>query len=209
MAFPTTYNGWLAYLRDWLSADEYSDAQLASFLDLAQLRLNREMSSYGMEADVELTLAADLPQLILPIVADFSKIRLVSVPDVGPLDVATINEIKTKIEKDPDDSLDPSHYCIDAGKLYTYPLLQTGDRVDIFYYKKIPALSASVATNVFSVDHPDALLYASLLEAAPYMQDQENIPVWENKYTIALMTGSQVADRIKMGSTPLVRDFKV
>ncbi len=210
MAFPTTYTGWIAYVRDWLSADEYSDAQIASFLDLAQLRLNREMSSYGMEADVQLTLTADLPQLILPLVADFSKIRLVSVPDVGPLDVATISEIKKKIETDSsEDASNPSLYCIDAGKLYTYPLMQTGDVIDFFYYKKIPVLSQSVGTNVFSIDHPDALLYAALLEAAPYMQDQENITVWENKYTIALMTGSQVADRIKMGSTPLLRDFTV
>lgn len=210
MPFPTTYNGWIAYVRDWIAADEYSEAQVASFLDFAQLRLNREMSSYGMEADVQITLAGDLPQPILPMVPDFSKIRLVSVPGYGPLDVVTINEMKGLLEKNPaPKSSCEKKYCIDAGKLYTYPVLVAGDLLDFFYYKRVPVLSTSVGTNVFSVDHPDALLYAALLEAAPYMKENENIPVWESKYTVALMTGSQVADRIKMGSTPLVREVRV
>lgn len=212
MAFPTTYVGWITYIRDWLSADEYSDAQIASFLDLAQLRLNREMESYGMEADVQITLAGATPVTITGLVADFNKIRLVSIPTVGPLDVVSINEMKKLLEENPgSEGTTPKKYAIDAGKLYIYPEMAAGEVIDFFYYKKIPYLSTTppVGSNVFSSDHPDALLYASLLAAAPYMKDDEDTAAWSASYLAALSTGNSVSNRIKLGSTPLKREIKV
>lgn len=209
MAFPTTFAGWQAYIRDWLAADEFTEAQLNYFLDLAQLRLNREMESYGMEADTQVTLATATPFLITSLVADFKKIRLVSIPDVGPLDVLAINEIKAKLETNKNaDASCPKNYCIDAGKLYIYPAQDVGQKIDIFYYKKIPYLSSGNPTNVFSTDYPDALLYASLLAAAPYMREDQDKPVWEGNYTVALVTANNESNAIKKGSTPLVRNFK-
>lgn len=210
MAFPTTYNGWIEYVRDWLNADEYSEAQVAAFLDLAQVRLNREMEAYGMEAVATVPVVDTDPITILTSVTDFNKVRLVSIVGVGPYDVMAINEMKSKLEPNPDavSSNCKGWYCIDAGKLYLYPRLQTGS-IELFYYKKVPALSTSVATNVFSVDHPDALLYAALLAAAPYMGDNEDTQVWEGQYAIALAVANAVPNSIKRGSTPLVRDMRI
>lgn len=207
MSFPTKYRGWITYIKDWLSADEYSDAQIASFIDLAHVRLNREMSSYGMEASILLPVTT--PFVITDLVPDFNKIRLVSTPGAGSIDVAAINEIKNLLVNDSGGG-EPTHYCIDAGKLYTYPAMVAGN-MEIFYYRRVPALSADppVDSNVFTVDHPDALLFAALMEAAPYMQEDDRIPVWENKYTVALATGNFVSDRIKKGSTPLKRDVRI
>jgi len=211
MAFPTTYNGWLTYIRDWLAADEYSEAQIASFLDLAQLRLNREMESYGMEADTQIVVASAAPIVITSVVADFNKVRLVSVPSVGPLDVLSINEIKKLLEENPGtEGTQVKNYCIDAGKLYTYPVM-SADTIDFFYYKKIPALSKTppVDSNVFTVDHPDAMLYACLLAAAPYMNDDEKAEIWSASYLAALSTANSVSNHIKKGSTPLKREIKI
>lgn len=213
MAFPTTYAGWLTYIRDWLSADDYSDAQIASFLDLAQLRLNREMESHHMEGEFPITTINVDPIPILSMVVDFNKIRLVSIPEFGPLDVLSISEMK-KLTAQYDFNTYPNHrylrgYTIDAGKLYIYPARAIGDNIDFLYYKEIPFLSASVPTNVFSLKHQDALLYASLLAGAPYMRDNEDIEVWENQYALALMTANESNKHVKMGSTPLVRDMRI
>ncbi len=53
------------------------------------------------------------------------------------------------------------------------------------YYKKLTALSDSNTTNWFITDAPDLLRYATLCEAAPYLQNDERIPVWEGKYQMA------------------------
>lgn len=206
MTFPTTYATWLDYIRDWLAADEFEDSQIASFLDLAQLRLNREMMSYGMEASYIYALTGATPFTILSVVTDFSKIRLVSFEDIGALDVLAINEMKTKLEL-AEDTGDPEAFCIDAGKLYLYPEQSAGN-VELFYYKKIPYLATSTQeTNVFSTDYPDALLYAALLAAAPYTKENEDIPVWENQYAIALATANNASNDIKRGSVPLKRSL--
>lgn len=58
------------------------------------------------------------------------------------------------------------------------------------YYKKLDALSDSNTINWFITNAPDLLRYGALCEAAPYMQDDPRIAVWERKY-------EQVKQRIK------------
>ena len=50
------------------------------------------------------------------------------------------------------------------------------------YYKKLDALSDSNTTNWFITNAPALLRYATLCEAAPYMQGDARIPIWEGKY---------------------------
>lgn len=58
------------------------------------------------------------------------------------------------------------------------------------YYKKLDPLSASNTTNWLITDCPDLLLFASLCEAAPYIQDDARLPLWERKY-------AQIAERVQ------------
>ena len=53
------------------------------------------------------------------------------------------------------------------------------------YYKRLDALSDSNTTNWFITNAPDLIRYGALCEAAPYMQDDERIAVWEGKYQTA------------------------
>lgn len=49
MALANTYAEWIALVRDWLDIDDLSDAQIGTSLQIAQIRLNREMESYEQE----------------------------------------------------------------------------------------------------------------------------------------------------------------
>ena len=53
------------------------------------------------------------------------------------------------------------------------------------YYKKLDALSDSNTTNWFITNAPDLLRYAALCEAAPYIQNDARINVFESKYQMA------------------------
>jgi hypothetical protein len=50
------------------------------------------------------------------------------------------------------------------------------------YYKRLDALSNSNATNWFTANAPDLLLFATLCEAAPYVREDARIQLWEAKY---------------------------
>jgi len=216
MSFPTTANGWISYVRDFIGADDYSDAQVSSFLDLAQNRLNREMMSYGMEAvdDVVVTAShiTDNAINIQVAIPSFEKIRLVNIQgtSIGPLHVVSLNEMKKMQAQDAFAGGESTHYMIDAGNLYIYPFPGESAVVEVYYYAKQALLNkGSVESNAFTLRYPDALLHAACLEAASYMVEDERIPVWENKYLVALSTANDESNKIKMGSTPLQRRFRV
>jgi hypothetical protein len=209
MAFPTTTNGWVAYVRDWIGADEYSDAQVGRFLDLGQVRLNTDLMSYRMEKLVSLVPLAEAMFIdLLAAIPDFGKIRLVSVQGIGPLDVAALNEYVTKDQDLTNTCYIPEMYNIDAGKLYIWPWPAVDAVIDIHYYESVPLLSTTINSNTFTTYHPDLLLYAAVLEAAPYMVEDERIPVWENKYAVGVASVNAASTKIKFGSTPLLRMIK-
>lgn len=54
------------------------------------------------------------------------------------------------------------------------------------YYKRLTALSDSNTTNWFITDAPDLLRNAALIEAAPYINNDKRIAVWESKYQSTL-----------------------
>lgn len=49
MALASTYAEWIALVRDWLDVDDLTDAQIGTSIQIAQIRLNREMESYEQE----------------------------------------------------------------------------------------------------------------------------------------------------------------
>ena len=211
MSFPTTTQGWISYVRNWIGADEYSDAQINQFLDLAQTRLNTDLMSYPMEKLFHHTILAPDHQQPIDLamtIPDFGKIRLVSVQGIGSLDVAALNEYVDKAQDLTNTCYIPEMYSIDHGLLYIWPWPAEDAVVDIHYYEKVPALSTTVNSNTFTIHHPDILLFAASLEAAPYMVEDERIPVWEAKYATGVMTANTAVTKIKMGSTPLLRKIK-
>lgn len=71
---------------------------------------------------------------------------------------------------------------------------------EILYYELPPLLDDSNQTNWFTEYAPNVLLYASLLEATPFLKNDDRIPVWEGFYNraIAALNGEdirQISDR--------------
>jgi hypothetical protein len=74
------------------------------------------------------------------------------------------------------------------------------------YYGKIPSLSAGA--NWLITNFPDVYLYATLLEAAPYMGNDARIDVWKQGYLQAIDTLNRVDSEARFGSSPRARlDF--
>ena len=51
------------------------------------------------------------------------------------------------------------------------------------YYERLAPLSDSNTTNWLTVNAPDILLYATLIESGPHLRDDERIPMWTEQYT--------------------------
>lgn len=77
---------------------------------------------------------------------------------------------------------DPLVYTILNGEIHAFPLLGDGASVELVYYAKIPALSDSNTTNWLLTAHPDLYLYGTLLQAEPYLKNDERLPTWAAMY---------------------------
>lgn len=88
---------------------------------------------------------------------------------------------------------DYSHWLIAPTPASALPM-------EILYYELPPLLDDSNQTNWFTEYTPNALLYATLLESAPFLKNDERIATWEGFYNraVAALNGEdirQISDR--------------
>ena len=65
--------------------------------------------------------------------------------------------------------------------------------------------AGNFASNPNVTEHPDLYLYGALCEAAPYLQHDERLPVWEARYQQAVREVRVQDDRLAYGSRETVR----
>jgi hypothetical protein len=83
---------------------------------------------------------------------------------------------------------DYSHWLIAPTPDQDYPF-------EILYYELPPLLDDSVQTNWITEYAPQLLLYGTLLEATPFLKNDERIQVWQNMYdrSAAMLNGEDLA----------------
>ena len=99
----------------------------------------------------------------------------------------------------------PAYYTITGTQLEFIPTPDSTYSAELTYYAKIPALSTANTSNWLLVYAPDLYLYGALLEAAPYLKDDERLAVWSSLYTNSLGDIEVADQRASVSSTPLVR----
>ena len=73
----------------------------------------------------------------------------------------------------------PVYYTIIGDKVYFGPTPDNTYTINMYYYKRITGLSDSNTTNDILTNYQELYLYGSLLEATPFIQNDERLPVWE------------------------------
>jgi Sec7-like guanine-nucleotide exchange factor len=66
------------------------------------------------------------------------------------------------------------------------PTPDTSYTLQLTYYGKIDALSATNTSNFVSVSHPDVYLYGALKHASIYLMEDERIPMFTQQFEKAL-----------------------
>lgn len=207
MGWPTNFAAWIERIKKWLDVPDLADDVFGFCLDSANERLNRDLNSQWMESSYEYVVIDGEPIDIRNEITDFNRVRLVSVRGYKPLIAVALNEYRKEVIENT--SITPRVYCISGMQLYIWPLPAVDSTIDIDYYVKVPALSSTNSSNIFAEKHPDALLYAALLEATPYITEDERLNTWSTFYNNIREAINVTADRANKGSSPLTREIKV
>jgi len=59
---------------------------------------------------------------------------------------------------------------------------------EVLYYERVQPLDSSNQSNWFTQYAPQALLYGSLLQAMPFLKNDERIPMWQQQYSAIVNT---------------------
>tara|TARA_R110000744_G_scaffold107013_1_gene203422 strand:- start:3249 stop:3884 length:636 start_codon:yes stop_codon:yes gene_type:complete len=174
----STYSELQTAITNWLRRGGDTDLvdRSPDLIDLAEAQFNRDLKHRSMETTADLTLTGSVQTVALP--ADFIEARsaVVQTTPLRVLSFVTPTQLDTNFADG--SSGVPSEFSIIGSNMKVGQIPDSGYTIELTYYQQIPALSDSNTTNWLLTSHPDMYLYAALLQAAPYMSDDERIPVW-------------------------------
>ena len=97
----------------------------------------------------------------------------------------------------------PTHFAFYDSQLQFAPSPDATYTATLVYNVQLTPLSVSNTTNTILTEAPDAYLYGSLLQAAPYLDGDARIPLWQAKFDNAIAQLNQVAVEESYGASPL------
>lgn len=59
---------------------------------------------------------------------------------------------------------------------------------EVLYYERVQPLDSTNQTNWFTIYAPQAMLYGSLLQAMPFLKNDERIAMWQQQYDLIINT---------------------
>ena len=161
----TTYSGLTTYLESLLNRADLTSL-VPDFLAMAEAHFNREIRSPLMEALS--TSSATTGTVALP--SDFLSVRKVTINLTEELVGMTLPQIHMTYTNS--NSGSPKAYAIQGTNLLLAPAPSAATTINLDYYQKIPALTASNTSNWVLANHPDLYVWAVRYYAAEHMMDE-------------------------------------
>jgi hypothetical protein len=178
----TDYDSLVQTVADWLHRDN-SPADLGpfvtTFVQLAQERIYRELRVAEMEETFSSTMSAG----VIAVPTGYIELKNAYL-DGSPVQLLKRKDVEWIYRNYPTRSSDsaPKFIAREKTNFIFGPYPDSDYTVKGTYYKQLDFLSGSNPTNWLITDAPSLLLFASLCEAEPYLQNDPRIAVWETKY---------------------------
>ena len=161
---------------NWLDRSDLTD-RIPEFIAFAEARFNRVLRIRDMETvSTAISTAAGTREYSLPTgFVQMREFHLTTDP-LTPLSYIT-PEMMSRIWAGSSQGK-PEVFTIIADNVRLGPNPDAVYTTSMLYYKKITALSASATTNDMLTNNPDIYLYGTLLEATPFIMQDERVGLW-------------------------------
>ena len=195
-----TYSDLQTSIGNYLARSDLT-SQIPDFITFAENRLRRELRIRQMLKSVTTATVKDDATVELP--SDFLQVRdfVVVTNPLTPLSYSS----PSALSNDPRASEVgvPRSYTILASDFQLSPVPDAIYTVKMLYFAAPAYLSSSNTTNVFLTTAPDALLYASLIEAEPYLMNDARINTWGTMYDRAIGSLTKSDEEGQYSGVPL------
>jgi len=174
-------------LADWLDRSDLTD-RIPDFITLAEARLNRDVRIRPMEVRSSMETTAGQRYFNLP--GGYLQMRNMQINSnpITPLEYITPEMLDRLYGSDTTGK--PKAYTLIGDEIQLAPIPDSDYTVEMAFYEKFTPLgdgtSGTVTSNWLTTNAPDVLLYGSLLEAEPFIKNDERIRLWLTAYNGAV-----------------------
>ena len=173
---------------NWLDRDDLTD-RIPECIAMAEAKMNRNLRISLMEnVSTAITMTGGTREYSLPSgYSGMIEFHLTTDP-VTPLSYLSpemMNRVWAGSTKGK-----PQAYTIFSNdgtrKIKFGPSPDSAYTTSMLYYKKIPNLSASNTTEAMLTENPDIYVYGALLEAEPFLMNDQRVQLWATAFQQAL-----------------------
>ena len=199
MAF-TNYSDLKTEIANYLGRSDLT-AQIPTFIQLAEKRLERDLRIKPMLKVVEATMTAGDSTVGMP--SDFLSMKDIHIESnpIRTLKFQSTNNFYRNARVN--DRGVPVDYTLLGSEFKLAPTPDSAYTLRMVYYYKPDILSDSNTSNLFLANCPDLLLYGALAEAEPYLMNDERIQTWASLYDRGLASLRASDDDSEYPSSPM------
>ena len=180
---------------------------IPDFIRLAETRLQRDIRTRQMLVVATATTTGGDSTVGLP--TDFLEMRDIHI-NTTPVSTLRYKAPNAFYETSRvTDGGKPNDYTILGAEMQLAPIPDTTYTLQMLYYAKPAVLSDSNPSNVFLANYPDALLYASLAEAEPYLMNDARIQTWATLYDRAMAAINTTDQSSEYSGQPMSMSYNV
>ena len=171
-----TYSTLQTAVANWLDRSDLTD-RVPEFIALAEATFNRVLRLRAMETTVADTTPSGSKEDALP--TGYLQMREIHLTTTPVVSLAYITpEIMYRIRAG-STSGKPNSYTIVGDNILFGPTPDGAYDYSMTYYKSFDALADGTQTNWLVLNAPDLYLYGTLLQAEPFLMNDERVPLWE------------------------------
>jgi hypothetical protein len=205
MAF-TSYSELKTTIASYLARSDLTSV-IPDFIRLAEERLRRDLRIRQMLVVATANTTAGDSTVGLP--TDFLEMRDIHF-NTNPISSVSYESPNTFYQSTrATESGVPRTYTVLASEIQFAPIPDTAYTAQMLYYAKPPLLSDSNASNVFLANCPDALLYAALGEAEPYLMNDARLQVWASLYDRSIASITTADQSSEYSGQPMAMSYNV
>ncbi len=193
----TTYAQLQSSIDAWLGNRGDIDSEIKDFIALAEARMWMDLRIRAMEARTTDTASAEY--LTLP--SDFIALRSIKIGG-HVLDYMTPERMERTANSDTTGQ--PKTYSIVGDELQFAPTPDQSYTVELAYFKRLPALSDSNTSNWILTNVPQLYLYGALLEAEPFLENDQRVALWGAQFQASLDKLNLAEQEGRFGHAPVI-----
>lgn len=190
MAAVMTYTSLAADIESYLErTDTATVDKIPTFIMLAEQVIASQIKFLGNLTVNESTMVQGTPVIAKP--ARWHKTVSMNVTVAGVKSPVFLRKYEYLREYWPDATLQdvPSFYAdYDYTHWLVAPTPAAAYTFEVLYYERVQPLDVSNQTNWFTEYAPQALLYGSLLQAMPFLKNDERMAMWRAEYDLIINT---------------------